>query len=224
MNLVISGYGKMGQTIEKIILEKGWPAPLTTNRVESLSPALASQSICVDFSTPTAFRNNYRFLARHFQGVVVGTTGWDDIREDVFACFQEHNTPLIYASNFSIGVNLLFEITQELCQHLQHLHGYQASLKEVHHVHKKDAPSGTAKTLQNLIQQTIQQTVPIESIREGEVPGTHELTLESSSDCIRLSHQAYSREGFAQGAVWALEQLPHLSGIHEFRSLLFQQG
>lgn len=222
MNIIISGYGKMGHAIEEMARSQDITCLASSNDIRSVPKELAAQAVCIDFSTPSAFRDNYRYLARHFQGVVVGTTGWDEIRDEVFEAFRQTDTPLIYAANFSIGVNLLYEITHRLCQQLKKIGGYQPSITETHHIHKLDAPSGTAKTLAHLIEESLMQSVPVTSVRLAETPGTHCLSFTSESDRITLTHEAFSRKGFAEGALWAARQIPHLKGIHTFDSLLFQ--
>jgi 4-hydroxy-tetrahydrodipicolinate reductase len=173
----------------------------------------------VDFTTPDAFRSNYPFIARHFKAAVVGTTGWNDIEADVFKAFEEAGTPLIYASNFSLGVNALFAAIKKASALLKGA-GYTPSIEEIHHIHKLDAPSGTAKSLAALVEDGLGVTPEISSIREGEVPGIHTVTYESACDKLTFRHEAYSREGLAVGAVVAVTLTEGLKGVHEFGELL----
>lgn len=219
MKAVISGYGKMGHMVESVLLKRGIPVAAVTEDVQSVPADVASQSVCIDFTTPDAFKANYRFLAKAFKAVVVGTTGWADIREDVVAAFEQAGTPMIYASNFSVGVNAVFAAVERLGAILKD-QGYEPSIEEIHHIHKIDAPSGTAKSLGAIVEKTLGTTPPIDSIREGEVPGTHTVRFRSGADEIRLTHEAFSREGFAEGAVMAATLVEGTTGVHEFKDLL----
>ena len=219
IKVIISGYGKMGHMVEKVLQERGIPLALATEDVQSVDPALAKECVCIDFTTPDAFRANYPFIARHFKAAVVGTTGWNDIRADVTRAFEAAGTPMVHASNFSLGVNALFAAVSRASAILKGA-GYKADIEEIHHIHKLDAPSGTAKTLGELVEAGLGEAPEITSIREGEVPGIHTLTLNSSCDKLTFRHEAFSREGFAQGAVTAALFTENLKGVHEFSELL----
>ena len=219
IKVILSGYGKMGHIIEKELAARGIPLVEASEDISATDPAVAAGCVCIDFTTPEAFRANYPFLAQHFKAVVVGTTGWNDIRDDVFRAFDEAGTPLIYASNFSLGVNALYAAVRKASALLKGA-GYTPSIEEIHHIHKLDAPSGTAKTLGALVEEELGVKPEITSVREGEVPGIHTLTLESSCDKLTFRHEAYSREGFAKGAVAAALLTEGLSGHHAFDELL----
>ena len=219
IRVVISGYGKMGHMIEKELGRRGIELAEASEDITAVDPALAAECVCIDFTTPEAFRSNYPFIAKHFKAAVVGTTGWNDIKDLVFKAFEEAGTPLIYASNFSLGVNALFAAVSEVSEMLKGA-GYTPSVEEIHHIHKLDAPSGTAKSLGALLEEGLGVKPVITSIREGEVPGIHTVTLESACDKITLRHEAYSREGFARGAVAAALLTEGLKGCHEFSELL----
>ena len=219
IKVILSGYGKMGHIIEKELAARGIPLVEASEDISATDPAVAAGCVCIDFTTPEAFRANYPFLAQHFKAVVVGTTGWNDIRDDVFRAFDEAGTPLIYASNFSLGVNALYAAVRKASALLKGA-GYTPSIEEIHHIHKLDAPSGTAKTLGTLVEEELGVKPEITSVREGEVPGIHTLTLESSCDKLTFRHEAYSREGFAKGAVAAALLTEGLSGHHAFDELL----
>lgn len=219
IQVIISGYGKMGHMVEKVLRERGIELVLATDDVQSVDPALAKACVCIDFTTPDAFRANYPFIAQHFKAAVVGTTGWNDIRADVTRAFEAAGTPMVHASNFSLGVNALFAAVSRASAILKGA-GYKADIEEIHHIHKLDAPSGTAKTLASLVEEGLGTKPEITSIREGEVPGIHTLTLESGCDLITFRHEAFSREGFAQGAVTAALLTEGLQGVHEFSELL----
>ena len=219
IQVIISGYGKMGHMVEKVLRERGIELVQATDDVQSVDPALAKACVCIDFTTPDAFRTNYPFIAQHFKAAVVGTTGWNDIRADVTRAFEAAGTPMVHASNFSLGVNALFAAVSRASAILKGA-GYKADIEEIHHIHKLDAPSGTAKTLASLVEEGLGTKPEITSIREGEVPGIHTLTLESACDKLTFRHEAFSREGFAQGAVTAALLTEGLQGVHEFSELL----
>ena len=219
IQVIISGYGKMGHMVEKVLRERGIELVQATDDVQSVDPALAKACVCIDFTTPDAFRANYPFIAQHFKAAVVGTTGWNDIRADVTRAFEAAGTPMVHASNFSLGVNALFAAVSRASAILKGA-GYKADIEEIHHIHKLDAPSGTAKTLASLVEEGLGTKPEITSIREGEDPGIHTLTLESGCDLITFRHEAFSREGFAQGAVTAALLTEGLQGVHEFSELL----
>ena len=219
MKILISGYGRMGHCVEAELHRWGIDDVRWSEDVCATPPELARECVCIDFTTPDAFRANYAFIARHFKAAVVGTTGWNDIADAVFAAFREAGTPLVWASNFSLGVNALFAATRKVSALLKGA-GYEAAIEEVHHVHKLDAPSGTAKSLKALVDEGLDTDTPIRSVREGEVMGIHTLTLTSPADRLTLRHEAFSREGLAAGAVTAALMTERLSGIHEFCELL----
>ena len=219
IKVIISGYGKMGHMVEKELGRRGIELVEASEDITAVDPAVAKACVCIDFTTPDAFRANYPFIARHFKAAVVGTTGWSDIRADVFAAFEAAGTPLIYASNFSLGVNALYAAVRKASALLKGA-GYVPEIEEIHHIHKLDAPSGTAKTLGAIVEESLGEKPEITSVREGEVPGIHTLTLTSECDKLTLRHEAFSREGFAKGAVVAATLTEGLEGIHEFGELL----
>ena len=219
MKLFISGYGKMGKMIEKIILSRNIGYAGWTEAVTETDPALARECVCIDFTTPDAFRAHYKFLAENFKAVVVGTTGWADIKDEVTAYFERCGTPMIWATNFSVGVNVFFAVTDYVSRLLAEFGGYSPYMVEMHHCHKLDAPSGTAKTLAGLVDANMGTATDIQSVRCGEIPGIHTIGFEGLNDRITLTHEAFSREGFAVGAVEAALRTEGLSGVHEFREL-----
>ena len=223
MKLYISGYGKMGRMIEKIILSKGVEYAGWTEAVTETDPALARQCVCIDFTTPAAIRENYRFLAENFKAVVIGTTGWADIKDEVVAYFEKCGTPMIWASNVSIGVNVFFAVTDYISKMLGDAGGYSPYMVEMHHCHKLDAPSGTARSLADIVDANMGVTTDIQSVRCGEIPGIHTIGFEGLNDRITLSHEAFSREGFAAGAVEAALRTEGLEGVHEFRDILLKK-
>ena len=219
IKVIISGYGRMGHMIEKELQKRGIELVEASENISATNPEVARECVCIDFTTPEAFRANYAFIARHFKAAVVGTTGWNDIQADVRRTFEEAGTPLIYASNFSLGVNALFAAAAKASALLKGA-GYVPAIEEIHHIHKLDAPSGTAITLGNLVEKALDEKPEITSVREGEVPGIHTLSLKSDCDELTLRHEAFSREGLAKGAVVAALMTEGLEGVHEFSELL----
>lgn len=220
MKILISGYGKMGKMIEKIVLSRGIEYAGWSEAITETDPALAKECVCIDFTTPAAFRANYRFLAENFKAVVVGTTGWTDIKDKVVAYFEKCRTPMIWASNFSIGVNVFFAVTDYVTRLLGETGGYSPYMVEMHHCHKLDAPSGTARSLGDIVDANMGTHTDIQSVRCGEIPGIHTIGFEGANDRITMTHEAFSREGFAAGAVEAALRTEGLTGVREFKTVL----
>ena len=222
MKILISGYGKMGKMVEKIILSRNIEYAGWSEAVTETDPALAGECVCIDFTTPAAFRANYRFLAENFKAVVVGTTGWSDIKDEVVAYFEKCGTPMIWATNFSVGVNVFFAVTDFISRMLGEFGGYSPYMVEMHHCHKLDAPSGTAKSLAEIVDGNMGVHTDIQSVRCGEIPGIHTVGFEGLNDRVTLTHEAFSREGFAAGAVEAALRTEGLSGVHEFKEIFIR--
>lgn len=212
----------MGKMIERIILSKGLEYAGWSESVTETDPALAKECVCIDFTTPAAFRANYRFLAENFKAVVVGTTGWADIKDEVISYFEKCGTTMIWASNFSIGVNVFFAVTDHISKILGQTGGYSPYMIEMHHCHKLDAPSGTARSLADMVDANMGVSTDIQSVRCGEIPGIHTVGFEGLNDRITMTHEAFSREGFAAGAVQAALMTEGLEGVHEFKELLLK--
>ena len=210
----------MGHCIEKILRERNVEILATAEDIKTETPANAKEAVCIDFTTPDAFRNNYRFLAEHHGAVVVGTTGWNDICQDVCDYFRKCGTTMIYASNFSVGVNVLYAAVNLLSERLAKTGGYMPYIIEMHHIHKLDAPSGTAKSLASIVESHIGGQTQIQSVRAGEIPGIHTVGFEGLNDRITISHEAFSRAGLAEGAVYAAFLTEKVTGVHEFSDLL----
>ncbi len=221
MKIIISGYGKMGHMVENALVARGHELVLASEDITAVDPSVAKECVCIDFTTPDAFRANYSFIAKNFKAAVVGTTGWDDILGEVVSAFYASGTPMIYSSNFSIGVNAVFAALEKVGTILKGS-GYVPHIEETHHVHKKDAPSGTAKTMASIVEGSLRVRPDITSLRIGEVPGTHVVKFKSEVDKIKISHEAFSREGFAEGAVVAAEMTEGLKGVHTFRELIIR--
>ena len=201
MKIALIGYGKMGHMIEQIALERGHEIVARIDVGDDLD--LKNADVAIEFTTPQTAETNIRAAWSQNVPVVCGSTGWNAqalLDEDQ----RLHAKPmLVWKSNFSVGVNIVFELNKMLAQMMNGQPQYIPSIKEIHHIHKLDAPSGTAKTLA----EQIGTNVAIESVREGEVPGTHIVTWDSPEDTIVLTHIAKGRRGFALGAVLAAEVL-----------------
>ena len=221
MKVVISGYGKMGHMIEGVLKRRGIELACASEDVCAVPVELAKECVVIDFTTPEAFRANYKTIAANFKAAVIGTTGWYDISEEVFDAFRQAQTPLIWASNFSIGVNAFFAAVERACEVLKG-NGYTPHVEEIHHIHKLDAPSGTAKSIGAIIEQTLGESPEIGAQRIGEVPGTHIAEFKSDVDKLVFTHEAFSRQGFAEGAVAAALMTEGLEGIHEFKDLILK--
>ena len=219
MKVIISGYGRMGHMVEKELQRRGIEIALASEDITAVDPALAKNCVCIDFTWPDSFRKNYPFIAKHFKAAVVGTTGWSDILPEVRRAFEDAGTPLIYASNFSLGVNALYAAVTRAAGMLKGA-GYTPAIEETHHIHKLDAPSGTAKVLGALVEESLGEKPEITAHRVGEVPGIHTVTFTSECDKLTFTHEAFSREGLAAGAVTAALMTEGLTGVHEFSELL----
>ena len=221
MKIALIGYGKMGKTIEQIALNRGHQivSIVDINNPEEFQSAnFKSADVAIEFTTPATAFDNYMQSFAAGVPVVSGTTGWlDRIGEIKEKCEKEGKT-FFYASNFSIGVNIFFALNKYLAKIMNNFPSYNISMTETHHIHKLDAPSGTAITLAEGIIENVDRKdrwtletaeqptdLPIHAIREGEVPGIHEVTYESDVDYISIKHDAKSRAGFALGAVVAAE-------------------
>ena len=213
----------MGKAVEALALERGHSVGVTIDDEDDWMRKIESLRECdvaVEFSTPATVVGNIMRCFDMGMPVVVGTTGWYDQLESVVHDCQQRDQALFVASNFSIGMNIMFELNRRLAQLMEGREEYAASITETHHVHKLDAPSGTAISLANDMKEELGRTVPITSIREGEVPGIHEVVYDSDIDTLTLRHSAKSRKGLALGAVLAAEFLEGKKGYYTMRDML----
>lgn len=218
MKIALIGYGKMGHMIEQIALLRGHEIVCTIDvgdEAKFNSEAFRSADVAIEFTTPQTAEANVRKAWAQGVPVVCGTTGWDAqalIVESRKSKVESGKEMLIWSSNFSVGVNIFFDLNKWLAEKLRDYPQYSPHIYEEHHVHKLDKPSGTAKTLQNDIMSatTSLNDVPIESVREGEIPGNHSVIWDSPEDTIVITHMAKGREGFALGAVLAAERICNL--------------
>ncbi|RPD98830.1 4-hydroxy-tetrahydrodipicolinate reductase [Aureibaculum marinum] len=231
MKIALFGYGKMGKTIERIALERGHTIVAKID-VDSKDYELSEVDVAIDFSVPSVAFSNINLCFSKNIPIVSGTTGWlKDFGKAVKNC-EKHNGAFIYASNYSLGVNLFFELNTQLAKLMKDFNDYTISLEETHHTQKLDAPSGTAITLaEGIIEQTTKEkwslgvtedehTIPIVSKRIENVPGTHVVSYTSSIDEIEISHTAKNRDGFALGAVIAAEWLKDKKGVFTMKDVL----
>lgn len=236
MKITLLGYGKMGKEIEKIALERKHEIVLAidiNNQHEFTVENLKKSDVAIDFSTPqTAYTNILKCFEAGIP-VVCGTTGWLDKLDDIRKRCADNTQTFFYASNYSVGVNVFFAINRMLAGLMNQLPDYDAEIKEIHHVHKLDAPSGTAVSLANdliakvnrkkqweLDHTSSQDTLKITAVRENEVPGTHIITWDSPVDRIEIMHEAKSRKGFALGAVLAAEFIKDKKGVYSMEDML----
>lgn len=237
MKIALIGYGRMGREIEQAALDRGHEIGLIIDNEQDWDEKYALMEQCdvaIDFSLPeSVIENIFRCFDKNVP-VVVGTTAWHDRLEELkIKCFGQGQT-LFVASNFSIGVNIFFELNKRLADMMDQYAEYEPQITETHHIHKQDAPSGTAiKLADDMISRlkrknTWQKEKPdntsqlaIKSTRENEVPGIHEVVYESQVDKIELRHEAKSRKGFAKGAVVAAEWVNNKKGFYEMNDMLF---
>ena len=236
MNIALIGYGRMGHEIESVALSRGHKIGLiidVDNKSDLNAPGLAGTDVVIEFSTPgSAFENISRCLELAVP-VVSGTTGWLKDYEKAAEICLRNNTAFLASSNFSIGVNILFRLNEELARQMSGYHEYSVSIEEIHHTRKLDAPSGTAISLaQGIIgkhsqykkwcfeNEKAEDCIPIKSVREGLVPGTHIISWDSEIDTISIRHEAKNRRGLALGAVIAAEYISSKKGIFSMSDVL----
>ncbi len=223
MNVLISGgRGKMGLLIAEVARERGHDIsvvdlPENAGARALTRNALANIDVVVDFSTPDAVVTNIEACMAARANMVVGTTGWYREIPRIKELVERSGPGFVYAANFAIGVNLFFDIARAAAPAVRY--GYEGRILEKHHIHKKDAPSGTAVAIRNVIREAAQAELPVESVREGEVVGMHQVTFDSAGDTITLVHNAKSRRGFAEGAVRAAEWLRGKKGFYDFKDI-----
>jgi 4-hydroxy-tetrahydrodipicolinate reductase len=236
MNIALIGYGKMGKEIEQIAISRGHTIVLKVDISNANSYSideLRKADVAVEFSTPEAVINNIYKCFDANVPAIVGTTGWLDQLEDVKKNCSDKNQTLFYTSNYSIGVNLFFKVNEYLAKLMNTNPDYRVSMEEIHHVHKIDAPSGTAISLANqIIENSTQKQKWVNAIsddkneleiiskRIDEVPGTHTVTYSSAVDEISITHIAHNRKGFALGAVIAAEWVKDKKGVFGMNDLL----
>ncbi len=222
MILLILGRGKTGSLVAEVARQRGHEVRVlgsaeNRNAAGLTAETLRNVAVVIDFTTPQTVLENIAACAQARKNIVVGTTGWYGQLPRIREVVTQSGIGLLYASNFSVGVNVFFEIARAAAAALHH--DYKGEIMERHHAQKKDAPSGTAVTLQKILREAGGQELEIVSLREGDTVGLHEIVLDSHNDTIRLAHDAKSRRGFAEGAVRAAEWLAGRSGFFDFREV-----
>ena len=228
MNLALIGYGKMGKAIEKLAIDSGHKILLIADSyadLKTLYQADLAIDVAIEFSTPEAAFDNIKFCLQNNIPILSGTTGWLGKMVEIEEITISTNGTFFYASNFSLGVNLFFKLNERLATLLSHSN-YVSKIEEIHHIHKKDAPSGTAITLaEEIIKENSKLSgwvnyktdkadkLSILSVRENSIPGTHIITYQSENDEIAIEHKAYNREGFASGAMAIAEWIINKKGV-----------
>lgn len=230
MKIGLLGYGKMGKTIESIAIERGHTIVL---KVDSNTEGFSLQNcdVAIDFSLPTTAVSNISKCINESTPIISGTTGWLNNFQDIIELTKKKDGTFLYASNFSLGVNVLFELNLRLAQLMAKLPDYNLEIEEIHHTQKLDAPSGTAITLaEGIISQSKYKAWTLDAPKQNEigilakrienVPGTHKISYASEIDTIEIKHTAHSRKGFALGAVIAAEYIHDKKGVFTMKDVL----
>jgi len=235
MKVALIGYGQMGHMIESIAgrnnveiverYEKDNPIKPSKEEAEKLKDV----QVLIDFSFPEAVVNNAEICAKLSKNLVVGTTGWEKERQKVKKIVEQGEIGFVYASNFSLGINLFYKIAEYAGSLISTFDFYDSFIEESHHKKKKDAPSGTAKVLYELLKKSYNdKNIPVTSVRAGYITGIHKVSFDSSVDEIHLTHRAKNRQGFAEGALLASKWIEGRKGFYEFNqvleSILFKNG
>ncbi|MBS3806879.1 MAG: 4-hydroxy-tetrahydrodipicolinate reductase [Bacteroidales bacterium] len=236
LGIILIGYGRMGHEVEKVAKKRGHQVLMTIdqeNQNEMTPTNLQKADVAIEFSLPDAAYNNIMTCLQAGLPVVSGTTGWLDKMPQVEEYCHQHDQAFFHAANFNIGVNLFFKLNEYFARIMNNYSNYDIEVEETHHVHKVDAPSGTAKKLADILLQAIgrkknwkketaekPEDLAVKSIREDEVPGIHRVMYHSDFDDIEIKHSAKSREGFALGAVMAGEFLQGKQGVFSMDDLL----
>jgi 4-hydroxy-tetrahydrodipicolinate reductase len=230
MKIALLGYGRMGKEIEKIALSRGHEIVIRKDVDDIIDITLAD--VAIDFSVPNSAFNNISNCLNNNVPVISGTTGWLEKYEDAIALCKEKKGAFIYASNYSLGVNIFFELNKQLAKMMKTIEGYNISMEEIHHTKKLDAPSGTAITLaEGIIENTSknswelgevtsEENIPIIAKRISKVPGTHTVWYDSEVDSLEIKHTAHNRKGFALGAVIAAEWISDKTGVFSMKDVL----
>lgn len=236
MNIALIGYGRMGHEIEEIAVKRGHNIKLIVdidNKNDLNSVNLKGIDVVIEFTSPDAAFNNIKTCLENKVPVVSGTTGWLKDYDNAVGICRKKGASFIHSTNFSIGVNLLFRLNSELAKYMEGYDNYSVSIEEIHHTRKLDAPSGTAISLAEGIKnqhkgyegwcfenEKKENMIPIRSIREGSVPGTHTVSWDSAVDTISLKHEAKNRKGLALGAVVAAEYISSRKGVFRMADVL----
>jgi 4-hydroxy-tetrahydrodipicolinate reductase len=225
-NVAIIGDGKMGQAIRQLAVERGWRVTAVVGERESADGvgiskvSLGEPDVAVEFTQPSAAVPNVMACLRARVPVVVGTTGWYDSLPEVTRVATETGTPLLWSPNFSLGVNVLIEVSRYAAKLMSALEDFDAHIVETHHSKKKDAPSGTAIAIAKAASDALERPIPTTSVRTGSVPGTHELIFDAAFEQLAITHTARDRRVFAEGALKAADWLVGKRGVFTMRDVL----
>lgn len=227
INLALLGFGKMGKTLAQLAPQRGFEVSLVMDiDVNDQSRGITREKfkgvdVCVDFTTPQAVVENVHRVAALGVNLVVGTTGWQKHQAEVRKVIEQAGVGMVYAANFSIGVNLFYKLARAAAEIFAPFPMYDPFLTEAHHKMKKDAPSGTAHEISRQIQPyLVDRDIPVVSVRAGYFPGTHELGFDSEADTVILRHTARGRQGFAEGALYAARWVVGKKGFYSFSEVL----
>jgi 4-hydroxy-tetrahydrodipicolinate reductase len=226
MRLALIGYGAMGKLVENLAGAAGDEIGLKVDSGDAsldaaqLAVSLRGHDAAIDFSVGPAVLRNIGACAQAGVPLVEGTTGWQEKVADARRLVEDHKGALVYGANFSIGVHVFYRIVSQAARLMASLDQYQAFMQEEHHARKRDAPSGTALKLKELMSEHVKTEIPITSVRAGHIPGTHRVGFDSAADQIMLTHVARSREGFAAGALLAARWITGRQGVYEFSEVL----
>jgi 4-hydroxy-tetrahydrodipicolinate reductase len=222
MRIALIGYGVMGQLVAAEARKAGDEvgAVITSKESDLLAEKLRGHDVAIDFSVGEAVLRNVEACARAQVPLVEGTTGWKQHESDAKQIVTQHSGAMVYGANFSIGVNLFYRIAKQAASLFAAVEGYAPFIEEAHHSRKRDAPSGTALKLRDLISEHLGPDIPTSSTRAGYIPGTHRVGFDSEADQILLTHTARSRQGFASGALLAAHWIHGRTGVFEFGDVI----
>jgi 4-hydroxy-tetrahydrodipicolinate reductase len=223
MNLALVGYGKMGRMVEQAAAREGVEVVTILDPITGSRGKLSDADVCIDFTEPGAVIENIRAAAAARVGMVVGTTGWLDRLDEARLLVEESGIGLVYGSNFSVGVNLMFKITRYAAELFSRFPSHDPFIEEAHHKFKKDAPSGTALSLKQIVESEYDREIPTSSTRAGYFPGAHTVGFDSEADTLQIVHTARSRGGFAEGALLAAMWIKGRKGFYEFSQIIDEQ-
>ena len=226
MKIALIGYGAMGKLIERLATEKGHEIAVVIDDTDAnlfageLAKKLRGCDVAIDFTIAMAVRRNVEACVTASIPIVVGTTGWNDQVGEIEQIVKDGNGSMVFGANFSIGVNLFYRIVDHASELFAKFAEYETFLEEQHHSRKRDAPSGTALKIQNIVAKHIKKDFSVSATRAGNIPGTHRVGFDGPADQILLEHTARSREGFAFGAILAAEWIVGKKGFYEFTGVM----
>ena len=226
MKIALIGYGAMGKLIRTLAEEKGHEIAIVATDADAalsaneMAKKLSGVDVAIDFTSADAVRRNVEACVAAGVPLVEGTTGWHDEREEIEQFVNNKNGAMVFGANFSIGVNLFYRIVEHAAELLAKFPEYEAFIEEQHHSRKKDAPSGTALKLKDIVAEHITKEIAVSATRAGNIPGTHRVGFDGPADQILLEHTARSREGFAAGSILAAEWIAGKRGFYEFTEII----